>query len=183
MREKGSLIARFMGPTWGPSGPTGPRWASCWPHELCYLGSLLLTRRFPPIRPVLSPHWMTTMLKRRSWTCSRLNVWCKKLSTAPRTSDSFSHTHISVVQWKLFCLQYRGAGLFRACIDCYTFLKLGVTQVCAAGVLLVTKLHFSAKLYWYCFNSWSCGRCGCDFKCVNFKQEIHILGMGLLPDT
>ena len=21
-------------------GPTGPRWASCWPHELCYLGSL-----------------------------------------------------------------------------------------------------------------------------------------------
>ena len=28
-------IARFMGPTWGP---TGPRWALCWPHELCYLG-------------------------------------------------------------------------------------------------------------------------------------------------
>ena len=20
-------------------GPTGPRWAPCWPHELCYLGS------------------------------------------------------------------------------------------------------------------------------------------------
>ena len=33
-----TLIARFMGPTWGPSGPTGPRWARCWPHELCYLG-------------------------------------------------------------------------------------------------------------------------------------------------
>ena len=33
-----SLIARFMGPTWGPSGPTGPRWAPCWPHELSYLG-------------------------------------------------------------------------------------------------------------------------------------------------
>ena len=30
-----SLIARFVGPTWGP---TGPRWAPCWPHELCYLG-------------------------------------------------------------------------------------------------------------------------------------------------
>ena len=27
-----------MGPTWGPTGPTGPRWAPCWPHELCYLG-------------------------------------------------------------------------------------------------------------------------------------------------
>ena len=60
-----SLVARFMGPTWGPSGAdrtqmgpllapwtllsglfchgahlgrTGPRWAPCWPHELCYLG-------------------------------------------------------------------------------------------------------------------------------------------------
>ena len=33
-----TLIARFMGPTWGPLGPTGPRWAPCWPHEPCYLG-------------------------------------------------------------------------------------------------------------------------------------------------
>ena len=37
-----SLIARFIGPTWGPYGahlgPTGPRWAPCWPHELWYLG-------------------------------------------------------------------------------------------------------------------------------------------------
>ena len=32
-----SLIARFMGPTWAHLGPTGPRWAPCWPHELCYL--------------------------------------------------------------------------------------------------------------------------------------------------
>ena len=31
-----TLIARFMGPTWGP---TGPRWAPSWPLELCYLGS------------------------------------------------------------------------------------------------------------------------------------------------
>ena len=33
-----TLIARFMGPTWDPSGATGPRWAPCWPQELCYLG-------------------------------------------------------------------------------------------------------------------------------------------------
>ena len=33
-----SLIARLMGPTWGPSGADRPRWAPCWPHELCYLG-------------------------------------------------------------------------------------------------------------------------------------------------
>ena len=28
-----SQIAKFMGPTWGPPGPIGPRWAPCWPHE------------------------------------------------------------------------------------------------------------------------------------------------------
>ena len=27
-----------MGPTWAHLGPTGPRRAPCWPHELCYLG-------------------------------------------------------------------------------------------------------------------------------------------------
>ena len=40
-REFASNATRwFMGPTWGPPGPTGPRWVPCWPHELCYLGSL-----------------------------------------------------------------------------------------------------------------------------------------------
>ena len=34
-----TLIARFMGPTWAHLGPTGPRLAPYWPHELCYLGS------------------------------------------------------------------------------------------------------------------------------------------------
>ena len=29
-----------MGPTWGHLGPTGPRWAPCWPHEPCYQGIL-----------------------------------------------------------------------------------------------------------------------------------------------
>ena len=32
------VIARFVGPTWAHLGLTGPRWAPCWPHELCYLG-------------------------------------------------------------------------------------------------------------------------------------------------
>ena len=39
-RNISTLIAKFMGPTWGPSGPTGPKWAPCWPHEPCYLGSV-----------------------------------------------------------------------------------------------------------------------------------------------
>ena len=34
------LIARFMGPTWGPSGTDSTHWTPCWPHEPCYLGHL-----------------------------------------------------------------------------------------------------------------------------------------------
>ena len=37
LADVSSLIARFMGPKWGPSGVD--RWAPCWPHVLCYLGS------------------------------------------------------------------------------------------------------------------------------------------------
>ena len=32
-----TLIARFMGQHGAHLGPTGPRWAPCWPHKLCYL--------------------------------------------------------------------------------------------------------------------------------------------------
>ena len=29
---------KVHGAKWGHLGVTGPRWAPCWPHELCYLG-------------------------------------------------------------------------------------------------------------------------------------------------
>ena len=35
-----TLMTRFMGPTWGPLRPTGPRWPPCWSHGLGYLGYL-----------------------------------------------------------------------------------------------------------------------------------------------
>ena len=35
---RATLIARFWGQHGAHLGPTGPRWAPCWPHELCYLG-------------------------------------------------------------------------------------------------------------------------------------------------
>ena len=45
------LIARFMGPTWAHLGPTEPRWAPCWPHELCYLGNHVFRHAcFHPVR-------------------------------------------------------------------------------------------------------------------------------------
>ena len=48
-----TLIVRFMGPTWGPSGAEGPRWAPCWPHELCYLGKIF--------RGCLSLHYLINL--------------------------------------------------------------------------------------------------------------------------
>ena len=34
-----TVIARFMGEHGAHLGPTGPRWAPCWSHEICYLGN------------------------------------------------------------------------------------------------------------------------------------------------
>ena len=39
-----NLIARFVGTH---LGPTGPRWAPCWPNELCYLGSHYMKQWWP----------------------------------------------------------------------------------------------------------------------------------------
>ena len=46
-----TLIARFMGPHGAHLGPTGPRWAPYWPHELCYLGTLKMQPH--PQRPMI----------------------------------------------------------------------------------------------------------------------------------
>ena len=32
-------IAKFMGPTWGPSGSCPSQMGPCWPYEPCYLGT------------------------------------------------------------------------------------------------------------------------------------------------
>ena len=55
-----------MGTTRGQLGPTGPRWAPCWPHELCYLGLYHLLRR----KHVRNIHmWLAT------W------IWCGIMRT------------------------------------------------------------------------------------------------------
>ena len=57
-----TLIARFMGKTWGPSGADRPRWALCWPLEPCYLGSLLKWWNI----------WISHILSLRPFT----TLWC-----------------------------------------------------------------------------------------------------------
>ena len=77
-----SLITSFMGPTWGPSGATEPRWAPCWPHELCYLGNCrlydygwegMLARVWTPKKIIYTmwlPFWLTwTHMTMRNPVC------------------------------------------------------------------------------------------------------------------
>ena len=45
-----ALIARFMGQHGTHLGPTGPRWAPCWLHELCYLGGYSLWLRWERVK-------------------------------------------------------------------------------------------------------------------------------------
>ena len=58
-------ITKLMGPTWGSSGPTGLRWAPCWPHELCYLSK---------------PWWEGSIKTRERWACGCpcviMTSWC-----------------------------------------------------------------------------------------------------------
>ena len=69
-------IARFMGPTWAHLGPTGPRWAPCWPHEPCYLG--YVTNAL--LREIISPKdvsfWGMIIWKRLWWDNIVMTMVC-----------------------------------------------------------------------------------------------------------
>ena len=55
------LIARFMGPIWGPTGADRTRGAPCWPNELCYLGLLILTVQRKTKMTPLQTHWILSV--------------------------------------------------------------------------------------------------------------------------
>ena len=61
-----TLIARFIGPTWAHLGMTGPRWAPCWPHEPCHLGSFPISR---------FPKWTTLLLTMYWWEINDSPAW------------------------------------------------------------------------------------------------------------
>ena len=42
---RNTLIARFMGPTWAPSGADRTQVGPCWPPEPCYLGYSVLLQK------------------------------------------------------------------------------------------------------------------------------------------
>ena len=78
-RVEQALIARFMGPTWGPAlrahlGPTGPRWTPCWPHEPCDLGGLSRQKHSPSSQGLVLP-WRSDDVACRLASGSTAFIW------------------------------------------------------------------------------------------------------------
>ena len=88
-------------------GPTGPRWAPCWPHELCYLGGVITA----PDCSNLNLCWVymgPDVISAKSW----LKWWCPISKTDLHISLylgkmnlwMFSYTNIArrFFQWEWF---------------------------------------------------------------------------------
>ena len=62
-----SLTAGSWGQNGAHLGPTGPRWAPCWPHELCYLGDTNVQSRCDSI---VNASEITTTAGCDAWECT-----------------------------------------------------------------------------------------------------------------
>ena len=58
-------------------GPTGPRWAACWPHETCYLGKVHDSKSIKTMIGL----WQVVTGQRHT---GELWVLCHELTTRPR---------------------------------------------------------------------------------------------------
>ena len=76
------LIARFLGPTWAHLGPTGPRWAPRWPHELCYLGHITV---LDDLCDAERTYWRQLTLKVLMHTMCSSSWWTMKLSLSVKS--------------------------------------------------------------------------------------------------
>ena len=70
-------IASFMGQNGTHPGPTGPRWAPCWPHELCYLGKFLSYSHHSTYMKITKISYAVQIFDRQLLTfCFRINGAC-----------------------------------------------------------------------------------------------------------
>ena len=62
-------------------GPTGPRWAPCWPHEPCYQGDQSSYNRGIPL--AITVYWLYICVM-CPWTLSSMNTWWRhQMETFP----------------------------------------------------------------------------------------------------
>ena len=90
-----TLIARFMGPSWGPSGADRTQAAPCWPHELCYLGILDMSLKITILVP--QAHFPVTD-ELNFWYLSGYNVMTKIVCIWILSSDTNTTLWYSIFQ-------------------------------------------------------------------------------------
>ena len=79
-----TLIAGFMGPTWGPSGADRTQVGPCWSHEPCSLGTIGSV-----IFTITMTRWLEKDLSRCDWQC--FMITSANIQLICRTSLSFHH--------------------------------------------------------------------------------------------
>ena len=71
-------------------GPTGPRWATCWPHEPCYLGSDYISKILYDVITCPSP-WYLPLAQHSSYI---LNPWILESYVSMFTFENQYNAHV-----------------------------------------------------------------------------------------
>ena len=79
-----------MGPTWGPLGPVGPRWAPCWPHEPCYQGSYVFL----------------VMVSYKTWDVISISSQCVTLDPDENASALGTYGIVKMLCHVLICTEF-----------------------------------------------------------------------------
>ena len=97
-----TMLARFMGPTRGPSGPTGPRWAPWWALNLAIWVNIFLGFQ----------HANTSICNRESLIGSKSTMAQVNVPVPVRTYKALSHSSAIYVKSTryVYCGMCMGAG-------------------------------------------------------------------------
>ena len=154
-----------MGPTWAHLGPTGPRWAPCWPHELCYLGRCPAAACPPNVRDIYTSiltandtsHQMPVWVGEGQWNSPKgyYEINRPQKNTDPRqVTWLHSFCAITWMFWTWTVVDTLGVG--QSNIEAYSFKMSSKT---ASGTLLI------CRIYWICVSylGFWVGGVGCGY--------------------
>ena len=94
-----SLVARFMGPHGAHLGPVGPRWATCRPHEPCYLWWYEFQWRYMIDCHGVGKHWHLACLFNSQLNTNAPHYWS---SATVITGERWIPPHKGPVMQKVF---------------------------------------------------------------------------------
>ena len=139
-----TLIARFMGPTWGPPGSCRPRWVPCRSHEPCYLGSFQLIHDQDMYMISLQNDEYRLYMQGKTVRNSTYNHACTKLRTKHFSINEKPHCH-----FVLFKKTVASIDIYLSiCFQNLKRTKYVIVHSQQTLKVLVSKYHY------YCFKVW-----------------------------